>query len=70
MIKSIKLRIYPDKTQLEIIIRTLGACRFVKNEYLGVNIDNYEKGKKFIGGYEFINIITKLKKGMMKNIHG
>ena len=63
MIKSIKLRIYPNKTQLEIIIRTLGACRFVKNEYLGVNIDNYEKGKKFIGGYEFINIITKLKKG-------
>ena len=62
MIKSIKLQIYPNKTQLEIINKTLSACRFVKNEYIRHNIDNYNSGKSFITGYTFINYITKLKK--------
>ena len=62
MIKSIKLRIYPNKTQLKIINDTLGACNFVKNKYLEYNINNYEKDKKFITGFDFINYITKLKK--------
>lgn len=62
MIKSIKLRIYPNKTQLKIINDTLGACNFVKNKYLEYNINNYEKDKKFIGGHGFSKIINKLKK--------
>ena len=63
MIKSIKLRIYPNKTQLEIINNTLYACFFVKNEYLGFNIDSHKKSEGFITGYEFSRIINKLKKG-------
>lgn len=63
MIKSIKLRIYPNKTQLEIITKTLDACHFVKNEYLGFNIDSHDKGEGFISGYDFSKIINKLKKG-------
>ena len=43
MIKSIKLRIYPNKTQLKIINRTLGACNFVKNEYLEYNKNSNDK---------------------------
>ena len=62
MIKSIKLRIYPNKTQLKIINNTLSACNFVKNKYLEYNINNYEKDKKFIGGCGFSKIINKLKK--------
>ena len=62
MTKSIKLRIYPNKTQLEIINRTLDACHFVKNEYLGFNIDSYVNGNGFITGYDFSKIINKLKK--------
>ena len=62
MIKSIKLRIYPNKTQLKIINNTLGACNYIKNKYLEYNIDNYKKDKKFITGYTFINYVTKLKK--------
>ena len=46
MIKSIKLRIYPNKTQLKIINKTLGACHFVKNKYLEYNND--ENDKSFI----------------------
>ena len=63
MIKSIKLRIYPNKTQLEIINETLRACHFVKNEYLGFNKNNHREGKKFISAYDFSKIINKLKKG-------
>lgn len=62
MIKSIELRIYPNKTQLKIINNTLGACNFVKNKYLEYNFKNRENGEKFITGYDFSKIINKLKK--------
>lgn len=62
MIKSIKLRIYPNKTQLEIINRTLDGCHFVKNEFLAYNKNNHDKGKEFTGAYNFSKIINKLKK--------
>ena len=62
MIKSIKLRMYPNKTQLKIINNTLGACNFVKNKFLEYNKNNHKEGKKFTDGYEFSKIINKLKK--------
>lgn len=62
MIKSIKLRIYPNKTQLEIINNTLGVCHFVKNKFLEYNKNNRDNGKKYTNGYEFSKIINKLKK--------
>ena len=62
VIKSIKLRIYPNKTQLKIINNTLSACNSIKNKYLEHNINEYKKDKSFITGYEFINYVTKLKK--------
>ena len=62
MIKSIKLRIYPNKTQLKIINNTLYACNCVKNKYLEYNINNHSTGEKFVTGFDFINYITKLKK--------
>ena len=63
MIKSIKLRIYPNKTQLDIIKRTLDACFFVKNEYLKFNKNSHKNGNGFITGYDFSKILNKLKKG-------
>lgn len=62
MVKSIKLRIYPNKTQLKIINRTLGACNFAKNEYLKYNKNSHDKGESFITGYDFSKILNKLKK--------
>ena len=62
VIKSIKRRIYPNKTQLKIINNTLGACNFVKNKFLEYNKNNHKEGKKFTDGYEFSKIINKLKK--------
>ena len=62
MIKSIPIRIYPNKTQLKIIDDTLAACNFVKNKFLEYNLKNRDKGEKFTDGYDFINYVTKLKK--------
>ena len=62
MIKSIPIRIYPNKTQLKIIDDTLTACNFVKNKFLEYNLKNRDKGEKFTDGYDFINYVTKLKK--------
>ena len=62
MIKSFKLRIYPNKTQLEIINKTLYACHFIKNEFLAYNKNNHDKGEKYTNGYDFSKIINKLKK--------
>ena len=62
MIKSIKLRIYPNKTQLDIINKTLYACYFIQNEYLAYNKNNYDKYKSSISAYDFNQMITKLKK--------
>lgn len=62
MIKSIPVRIYPNKTQLKIINDTLYACHFVKNKFLEYNLKNRDEGKKFTTGYDFSKIINKLKK--------
>nr|DAK52784.1 MAG TPA: endonuclease [Caudoviricetes sp.] len=62
MVKSVKIRIYPNATQLKAITDILDACRFVKNKYLEYNIDRHSKGEEFINGNEFVKIINKLKK--------
>lgn len=62
MVKSVKIRIYPNATQLKAITDILDACRFVKNKYLEYNIDRYSKGEEFISGNEFVKVINKLKK--------
>lgn len=62
MVKSVKIRIYPNATQLKAITDILDACRFVKNKYLEYNIDRHSNGEEFISGNEFVKIINKLKK--------
>ena len=62
MVKSVKIRIYPNATQLKAITDILDACRFVKNKYLEHNIDRHANGEDFISGNEFVKVINKLKK--------
>lgn len=45
MEKAYKYRIYPNKKQKEIIVKTFGCCRFVYNTYLAKRIKTYEKDK-------------------------
>lgn len=62
MVKSVKIRIYPNATQLKAITDILDACRFVKNKYLEYNIGRHDNGEDFISGNEFVKVINKLKK--------
>ena len=62
MIKSVKLRIYPNKSQIKIINGTLGCCRYIYNKYIEFNIISYKTSGKFISGYDFSKYINWLKK--------
>ena len=62
VIKTIKLRIYPNKSQIHIINGTLGCCRYIYNKYIESNIESYKTSGKFISGYDFSKDINWLKK--------
>ena len=62
MIKTVKLRIYPNKSQIKVINGTLGCCRYIYNKYIESNITSYKTSNKFISGYEFSKDINWLKK--------
>ena len=62
MIKTVKLRIYPNKSQINTINNTLGCCRYIYNKYIESNINAYKTSNKFISGYDFSKYINWLKK--------
>ena len=62
MIKTVKLRIYPNKSQIKIINGTLGCCRYIYNKYIESNVESYKTSGKFVSGYDFSKYINWLKK--------
>jgi len=75
MYKVIKLRIYPNKDQIQIIEQTLGTLRFLYNQYLSYNELLYEAyldkrvDKGFIGRMKFYKKIYPLLKEKYPWIH-
>ena len=61
MLKTYKIRIYPNKHQEELINRTIGCCRFVYNYYLDLKIKEYKKNKKSLTYNMCANHLTQLK---------
>ena len=61
MRKVCRIRIYPNKTQINTINRIIGACRFVHNKYLEYNNSIYKETGNFLSGYEFSKILNELK---------
>ena len=63
MYKGIKLRIYPNKEQQQQIIESFGACRFVWNQMLAMQIERYKNNKeaKFLNGFAMNNLLKPLK---------
>ena len=43
--RALKIRLYPNKTQETLILKTLGSCRFLYNQMLAERIETYEKLK-------------------------
>ena len=62
MEKSYKYRIYPNKTQKQILTQTFGCVRFVYNHYLDKRIKTYEEDKSTMGYTKCSEDLTKLKK--------
>ncbi len=62
MIKSIKIRIYPDTVQKEFISKQLGCCRFIYNKLLDYKKTQYEQNKQQISWKELGKYLTNLKK--------
>lgn len=62
MERSYKYRIYPNKTQKELIHKTFGCVRFVYNYYLNKRIEKYEKEKITFNFYDCSKDLTQLKK--------
>lgn len=62
MIKSLKVRIYPNKKQEELIIKTFGCVRYVYNYYLDKRINAYKNCGKSLSYNECSKDLTSLKK--------
>lgn len=62
MLKGVKIRIYPNKHQKELIAKTFGCCRFVYNKGLALRKNTYETTKESIGYKETNAMLTSLKK--------
>jgi len=64
VLKGIKLRIYPDKQQVEHITLNFGANRFVWNQMLDMIQQRYDNNpdSDFLSAYDLNYLLTQLKK--------
>lgn len=62
MIKSFKIKLYPNKEQANKIIQFCNAARFAYNWALNFEQENYKLGNKFISGYDLAKQLTSFKK--------
>ena len=62
MLKSIKIRIYPNTVQKEFISKQLGCCRFIYNKLLDYKKIQYEQNKQKVYLSQLGKYLTNLKK--------
>lgn len=65
MEKSYKYRIYPNKTQKQILAKTFGSCRFVYNKYLALRIEKYKESKESFTYNQCANDMKNLKSELL-----
>ena len=61
MLKSIKIRIYPDAVQKQFISKQLGCCRFIYNKLLYYKKIQYEQNKQKVSLSQLGKYLTNLK---------
>lgn len=61
MYKGYKVRIYPTKSQRELIWKHVHASRFIWNYMLSLQIENYKNGGKFITSYGMNYLLKPLR---------
>ena len=62
MIKSYKVRIYPNMIQEKLLWQHVGCCRFIWNYMLAKQKSLYEQGEKHLSVFGMIKLLTPLKK--------
>lgn len=62
MIKGYKIRLYPTKEQEKLIRKHIGACRFIWNYMLDLQIKRHENGEKYLSHFDMCKLLTPLKK--------
>ena len=61
MLKAIKIRLYPNQTQITYINKLLGTSRFIYNQCLNYKITEYQSNKKSTSFAETGKFLTSLK---------
>ena len=60
MLKVVKVRLYPNKIQRQLIHKTFGSCRYVYNMLLDAKIKAYECGDN-LSAYELKKRLVPMK---------
>lgn len=60
--KSYKVRIYPNKSQVELLDKHFGCVRFSYNHFLNIKNNEYKETGKNLSYYDLCDILTELKK--------
>ena len=60
MYKALKIEIKPTEEQKIQINKTIGVERFIYNEYIKYNQEQYKLGNKFIGAFDFYKYINNI----------
>lgn len=64
---SYKFRLYPNKEQENLILRTLGCCRYVYNHYLALRKEHYEQTGETLNYVGCAKDLTGLKQQAKTN---
>ena len=62
MYKAYKYRLYPNKSQEELILKHIGCCRYIYNYGLEKKIKVYQEAKQGISRFEIQSDLVTLKK--------
>ena len=62
MLKVVKVRLYPSKTQQGQLTKAFGSCRWVWNHFLNLINQTYKETGKGLSGYDVKKLLPELKK--------
>lgn len=62
ILKAYKFRIYPNATQLQLLTKHFGCCRFVYNKFLERRKEKYKQDKEILGYCDTARELVLLKK--------
>ena len=62
MIKSFKIRLFPTKSQEELMWKHIHASRFIYNYMLALQNERYANGEKHLSAFDMNKLLTPLKK--------